>query len=268
MIKHMKAAERGELLVPTLRKFLASKEAQTSEPPEIGDAKMTIDCFTDRRDKYAEKEAFDAAHADWVHPSQVSRCIRDVWLQYRGAEKQKKSEVDLLADHLTFEIGTYTHVIIQNLCERAGVLVQREVPILDQKWHVVGNADGIIKLGGVKRILEIKTISAAGMIALRGPKPDHKRQMMMYSHFLGKLPCTILYVQKDRSELVEYSLEYDAAYVKTEVLDRITAVRQALTKKVPPKREGVFPDAGICQYCRFKKMCWDDRAIRAFVSGL
>lgn len=112
-------------------------------------------------------------------PSQVGGCLRSRFYARTGAE----------ADSFTieprtrriFDNGTYVHERIQSYLEAAGVLLMREVPIINDSFTIQGHTDGILKLSETELgVLEIKSINSRSCTELKSEKPEHKKQGLIY----------------------------------------------------------------------------------------
>lgn len=253
---------RGELLVPHLKKFLRIKAKLESIPLfgglyhkkfVISDAKMTVDCFKARIGAYKETIEEDF---EYFHPSQLGSCFRASWFDRHNAPRKKEEDGEATRSHLTFEIGTYLHVMFQNLCQHAGVLKKREVGIKDKKLRILGHADGVVNLRE-DYLLEIKTSNSNGFIRLTQPHESHKKQVTAYMKSLSLERALIVYIDKDRSQLKEFAFPYEEKFYQAHVKDRIAYYFETVEMKTPPEREGSNPNLPPCRYCPFQEICFD-----------
>lgn len=256
--------KRGELLLPILRSYLtkvAKAEdlgTQSHKDTVVRDAQQTIDCFKARQTEYNHRERLEG---DYFHPSQIGGCMRAMFFAEMNAPTDgSKTGADYLHDHLIFEVGTYFHVLFQNLCERAGVLLSREVAIQDKANRLLGHADGIVRISGIKYLLEIKTISERGFSGLNEVKEAHKQQTHAYMKSLNLPGAIVVYYNKGNSDTKEFFVAYSQTYYARKVaprIDKYFACKQA--KQLPPK-EGTSPYGMPCGYCAFRKLCFDNKA--------
>lgn len=259
----IKSLQKGEVLLPAIRRHLEQEDAllrsKQIESKEIvmADADMAIACFQERKKEYNHRQRLVG---DYYHPSQLGQCLRRMYYDELHApiDRNKLGE-DLLKEALTFEVGTYFHVLFQNLCQRAGVLVAREAPIVNPKLRIIGHADGILLIDGIKYLLEIKTINSRGFTMLTGPKYEHKLQITAYMKALGLKWAVVLYYSKDDSKVKEFVIQYDEEVYLREVAPRIETYFKSIRSRSIPDREGTSVNAFPCTFCQFKRICWDSR---------
>lgn len=251
-----------EVLLPILKKKLAigDKKVRSGERERSFyvkmDSRMSIACFTER---IAEFNHGDKATKDYFHPSQIGQCPRKLWYAQLDAPDNGPISLDeQLRQHLTFEIGTYFHVLFQNLCQRAGVLDQREVPIQCDEHKIIGHMDGRLKnLPDVgKAVLEIKTIKSANFDKLVQPKQEHSWQANIYCALQGLDHICFAYFNKDTSAVKEFFVKANPAEYENIVLPRIAAHHRNIKERRAPNREGRSASSFPCSYCEFSKVCW------------
>lgn len=278
----LESHERKEQLLPALRLFLKQERSQAEgaggsahRETVVADAKMTIDCFKERLSKYEGEDAKTARKAkEYFHPSQAAACMRQLWFARRNAPINKSSSgTDLLREHLIFETGTYIHVMFQNLCERAGLLEQREVMVCDDDQRIIGHADGIVKVPAengksIRSLLEIKTINARGFTSLRGPHESHRRQVTIYMKLLGLTQTNIVYLNKDKHEAREFVIPFDDKFYRKTVLPRIQTYFEVIKQDTPPDKEGFNPNSMPCLFCSFSRVCFDTFELNRFLKSL
>lgn len=259
------ALKSGQILIPLLKKQLLrearriEKGTLESKAVVMHDADMTISCFKERKKEYNHREQLDG---EFYHPSQLGQCLRKMWFDVKKAPKDgEETAEDLFKSHLVFEMGTYAHVLFQNLCERSGILEQREVAIIDPKNRILGHGDGVLKIGGRRYLLEIKTINARGFTELGAPKDAHKMQMTAYMKSLGLDAAIIIYIDKDGSRVKEFVYDYDAAYWRDVVKARISIFFDSVRDNTMPDREGSNPSKMPCNYCPFRRICFDSEEL-------
>jgi CRISPR/Cas system-associated exonuclease Cas4 (RecB family) len=260
-----------EVLIPRLRQFLvdqARRERSDSESHRkavIEDALLSAETFKRRAEEYNHD---DPTTKRYFHPSSIGRCLRELWFKRFKAPAFSQGDGRELESFLTFETGTYLHVVIQNLCHRAGVLLKREVEVLDHARRIIGHADGILKLNGRRYLLELKTINSRGFISLQAPKHAHVQQATAYMEVLGLTSAVILYFNKDNGALREFVVSFDEELHAKEVAGRIKTLRQCVKQRVAPDREGFTPKEQPCRYCDYTTLCFSEAATKAFVKAL
>lgn len=196
--------------------------------------------------------------------------MRLLWFSVKGAPVNGgQSSEDLMRRHLIFETGTYIHVMFQNLCDAAGVLDGREVPIIDAKLRIIGHADGRLLIDGHKYLLEIKTINARGFATLKDdPKFEHKQQTHAYMKSLGLDCAIIVYLGKDRHQSKEYVIPFSKKFYADHVANRIDKYFTHLRKNTMPEREGIAPGTFPCSFCEFSHVCFKESKLKVFLKKI
>jgi hypothetical protein len=260
----IKSVLKGEILLPLLRRHLEKEKDEiekgiiTDADVVIADADMTIRCFEERKKEYETRNNFNYGHTPMYHPSALGVCARKMWY---GAVRAPRDRVndggEILRSELIFETGTYVHVMFQNLCEKAGVLVRREIQIVRPDLQIIGHADGELEINKERYLLEIKTINARQFALLNEPHHAHKRQMTAYMKALGIKKAIIVYYNKDRHDLIEFVFEYSEDFYKKEVETVVKAHFHAVGHLIMPPREGTNPRRMPCMFCEFTSVCYD-----------
>lgn len=260
---------RGEILLPRLRVFLEKEyELQTTGRAKHKavvrhDAQMTIDCFKNRIETYNHSQPV----GEFFHPSALGACLRMLWYQEMKAPRNNKTTGhNLLRSHVTLEQGTYIHVFFQNLCERAGYLIQREFLTHSVPHKIIGHADGVLLINGEKYLLEIKSSNTRRFAQLvKGPYDEHKRQIMAYMKVLKLKKALIVYIDKDKSDTKEFCINYDEDFFQRFCAPRIKQhFRNIRNPRKPPAREGTNPNKLPCSYCDFNRVCHDSLEIKKY----
>lgn len=253
---------REERLLPLLKKHVADKARKENEVKGFrkayvqNDAQMTVDCFAERKQEYDHD---DPETKDYFHPSQIGQCMRKLWYRSKGAPTNGAPQPqDLLKSHLIFEIGTYAHVMLQNLLQAAGVLEKREAAVRCDKRKIIGHADGILRFSPKERsLLELKTINARGFSKLGEPKTEHQMQVLVYMNLLGLDDTSFLYYDKDSADLKEFIFPNDERRWKTEIAPRIQRYHDHACGNKAPEREGTNPSAFPCAWCEYSSVCFN-----------
>lgn len=258
----IKAIGKKEVLSPVLANFLNGRQVAiaagevSKKKGVILDAKLTVECYTARIEEFNHGEEIKG---EFFHPSALGGCMRREWFKHYKAPRDVTPSRDFLQQEITFEIGTHVHVIIQNLCARAGVLVKREVAIQNTKEKVLGHADAIIRIDGTKYLLEIKTINSRGFTMLANDcHHGHKRQIMTYMKCLGLQWGIVFYVDKDRSQTKEFVIQFDEDFYNAECGNRIKGFFKNVRDCTMPPRDGTSTSDFVCRYCEFQQLCWTD----------
>jgi hypothetical protein len=115
-----------------------------------------------------------------------------------------------------FDNGHGVHERLQKYLKDIGVLVEAEVPVVNQEYEICGSADGIIKLRNREGVIEIKSINSNGFYSTYEPKPEHLIQINVYMFCLDIPRGCVLYENKNNQKLKEFYVKLDS-----EILDPI-----------------------------------------------
>ncbi len=265
----MASLGRNDILLPKLHTWATRYYAKCEHTPALiaagtrQDANLTIRTFKRREAEYNHHG--DDKTKDYFHPSRIGGCPRAAAFGVFGAPSNRTPVgEELLKSHLTFEVGTYFHVLFQNLCSRAGLLLRREVHVQDDVLKIVGHADGILRLPS-KALLEIKTINARGYGLLKQAKPEHEEQATLYMGILKLKMAVFVYYNKDTSQLKEFRTTYSSDKF-AELVGRIEKRRSKIRQRILPSREGRKANMYPCTFCPFSRVCFDSEVLRAFIA--
>lgn len=257
---------RGDILLPMLKSFLLKEGREVlagmrkSRDGVVRDAELTIACFKERARTYNHQSSGPDKTKDYYHPSAIGRCQRELWYSHFDAPSAKGDVTgeEMLKTFLIFEIGTYGHVMFQNLCDRAGVLKSREVAVVDHLLRIIGHCDGELSIAAQgDPLLEFKTINLNGFSRLTEPKEAHRDQITVYMALLKKKSALVVYFCKDTSELKEYRVNFDEALWNDKLKPRIAAHHRAIKLRKQPAREGDSPMRFPCSYCAYNRICYE-----------
>lgn len=258
------------VLTPFLMDFLLKEQKSlerkkiTRKDVTVADAELTIECMEKRIEEFNHGRLADKGSVQAFHPSQIGRCMRSMWFDAFHAPMQPEPRADFLKRHLTFEFGTYIHVLVQNLCARAGILEAREAVVQSNDPFVEGHCDGIVNIEGVRYALEIKSINPRDFASLSEPKHEHLQQVTAYMMVLGLEFAIVLYVNKADSSVKEYVVSYDREFAAKHVYGRILRFQTCVQHRILPERETEGAGKAPCIYCRFAGLCYDQPALNHF----
>lgn len=262
--------KRGEILIPKLKAFL-EKEARRERKGLIEhadivkeDARLSIKTFKERREEYNHRAKLEG---EYFHPSQIGACMRKLVFHELKAPCDEATEGEaLLKNHLTFEIGTYFHVMFQNLCERAGLLTRREIAIMDKKLRIVGHCDAEFFIPNKTYTGELKTINSRQFTALTEPHEAHRQQVTAYMKACGREDALIIYFDKDRSAVKEFPFRFSEKFWLTKVKFRIDLFFDSVKNRKLPPREGESPYKYPCMFCPYARICFDTMELKKWMS--
>lgn len=264
--------KRKEVLMPYLRNFLESENKRhkgrlmRSDEIVIKDAELTIKAFKERKAEYNHGREFQG---EFFHPSRLGTCLRALFFEAKDAPKNRGYKDDSIwREFMIFETGTYVGVIFANLCERAGILKQREVPIMNRKHKVVGHADVWVTIEEEDYVVEVKTINAVQFSKLLQPQDSHRRQVMAYMKCLKVKKGLVVYLEKDRHATKEFVVEFDPDYYAEHVKGRIDRHFYSVNHNELPEKEGTTPQLMPCRFCCYTEVCFGTIQLRKFTDSL
>lgn len=259
---------RGELLLPRLYAFLSREQQRmaagftTKKDVVVADSRMTIRTFRERLHEFNH----GSDDYGYFHPSQLGRCLREVWFARFKAPRDKAPSSDqLFRDHMIFETGTYVGVFFQNLCERAGYLRAREVRVVDHAARIIGHADGDIEVDNQKAVLEIKTINTRGFMMLQKPHESHMRQIHAYMKPMRRELTSVVYLDKDRGAAKEFVVPFSKATYQEHVVQRVARFFRHVRQRTAPEKEGNSPHEMPCRFCSFQRVCYGTKEFNNFM---
>ena len=182
------------------------------------------------------------------HPSSLSSCPRKLYESYLIEDYSLIKEEPRLAR--IFENGHGVHKRLQTNFRDAGLLIDEDVPISDDKFEICGEIDGLLKYWDELIVLDVKSINKKGFRNLFRPSESHIIQLNVYLYCLGLRYGILLYECKDDQEIAEYLVEYDPR-VLLPIFRKIKYVQECLkSNTVPPRHDGYS-----CRWCEYDKTC-------------
>jgi hypothetical protein len=167
------------------------------------------------------------------------------------------------ASLLYMDMGTAIHRVFQKGLQRAGVLVEaeRRVSLKYKEIELSGMIDGVLKIDGEYKILEMKT---CGGLPSK-PKKEHLHQALTYALITGIYKVIIFYQSRKvagwdgKLECVEFEVE--ATPIQLDMVADIIATSFVCTVNgvIPPIPLHIAGQ-GDCGFCPFTSTCWGPTA--------
>lgn len=261
------------------------------------------------RQSVADSEVRDT---NFLHPSQICKkdwCPRSSWYTITSGEKQAETlrfnTLNIFAEghaiHAKWQSWMAGAGLLEGMwsCNRcfnkwwaaqeigtalrcpscdSDLITYREVPISDEKHHLLGHADGIINDRKGKAVIEIKSI---GMGTIRMENPDlffryqkkeitsdqvwkeikhpfipHLRQINLYMWVLGIQSGIVIYEWKASQDVKEFEVTLSENLI-TDIISSCLTVKAALESNAPPMRPvSASLDSSMCKNCLFYNRCW------------
>ena len=182
-------------------------------------------------DEYLKSRPKDKRARNCFHPSSLHKSAKELYHHYLEGDNNQDFPPRILR---IFENGDAVHDRLQTYLEKAGVLLQAEVPIENEEYEIIGHTDGILEISGVKGILEIKSMNANTFYSTYEPKPEHIIQINIYMFATGIKRGCLLYECKDDQALKEFYVMQDKSILDP-ILDKIRYVQECLKQGKEPK---------------------------------
>lgn len=208
-----------------------------------------------------------------IAPSSL-RCLRRTWFRLRGTEPDSAKSTDRVLN-FSARIGDACHELLQRkLSEHMGedwvslehYLKENPIPHtykLDPKGFETRIAfedipirfacDGIVRIMGEYRLLEIKSSDFSSWDDLTEPKPHHIKQVQCYATLLNLPSVLMVYIDRQYGGLKCYEVtvkQYEMDAINQSFKDLMLAVATNLAPEPLPKGDS-WCSANMCPY--FKK---------------
>ena len=206
-----------------------------------------------------------------LYPSESGKCERAIFYKALGIPGEP-----FQADtRLKFSLGDMVelqliYILGHSLKSPDSVYdnnVIREIPIGRRSWR--GATDGIVKIDGVRRNLEVKSASSYGFKATKRKGVDdafgYLTQACVYTRYLMKeklidVPETVfLYVDRDSMHLHEETVRFEDWGYAEEADAKFNHILDCIEAKKKPKRPYDLERGKLglaCRYCAHKYTCW------------
>jgi hypothetical protein len=152
-------------------------------------------------------------------------------------------------------------------------LEYKEVPFRSREYNMVGRADADLTTDG---LIEIKTIGVGSvrfeaphlvekhgenMEALwrdiKHPFPSHRKQGILYCHFLEREQITFIYDPKFVSAAPkEFVVQYNASIIEDILEECLLINRDVALGRVPKRPEWAEKSHRTCARCPYRKVCY------------
>lgn len=175
----------------------------------------------------------------------------------------------------------------QESCDCGGVERYREVPFHSERYHMMGHADGLVKLGEEFMLIEIKSIGLGTLRfealhlhdalqqklktpdevwnAITHPFPSHLIQGQIYLRLMKEcypdidVPTIVfIYEWKATGEIKEFVVHRSADFSQP-FFDRSLEVAVGVRTKgevMPARPDWADRDSGFCQACDYYQSCY------------
>jgi len=272
LLKDVLKRDDSKILITLMRKYLFKIQRDIFEGKldthdwEAEYTDFQVKHLAKMRDQHIAREARVHSKGKF-HPSSLSGCRRALYFKtFRAPRNPPFSADDAMKEHLIFTMGDMVHLRHQALFYMMGILEAAEVPIEDEENDIEGHTDCILNIEGKRYIQDSKSINARGFSVLfkEGVQDGHVTQIQSYMMATGIKDGILLYENKDRHDLFEEDLTYDAD-ITDEVIESIDVIKGHILRKDVPDKEGESPNAAICMWCPFTQLCHTPAKMEAFL---
>jgi CRISPR/Cas system-associated exonuclease Cas4 (RecB family) len=259
------------------------------------------------RRRVDHENARDTQH---IHPSEMSKeewCPRATWYRIQRYPIERE---DSFSFHLSniYEEGHDIHNKYQTWLWDAGVLEgvfqclvcgvgwydrsphvcrecgsnllrYNEVPLYDEEYRILGHADGVVFINGVRYVIEIKSVGVrtldfeapqlsnrikSGELTLdqawkdiKQPFLSHRKQGAIYCSILGIHQVVFIYEWKPNQQRREF-LVRPSKRMTAELFEQAGTVVHGLRTGFPPRRPewASVQDVPNCRACPYQETCW------------
>jgi len=218
---------------------------------------------------------------DGFHPSRLGGCPRAIFFDAFNApidvEKLKRSKQAGLG-LMRMENGTFTHIRLQSIMYRMGILESFEDRAQGYVDDVAfsGRYDGIIRVRkgtwpsfrgehGKRYLLEIKSANNKNFCLKAGGTPDefHRLQIQIYLHILGLEEAILLYENKDNQNPHDELITYDPVELEAGV-----ELARRFNRMIGKRRFPDKPKKAYCYTCEYESLCKGGARLKEFMDGL
>lgn len=179
----------------------------------------------------------------------AGKCQRAVFFKFKNVVCEK-ADPRLLR---IFEHGELLHRNIFNILYRLKIGVTTEVKIPEQEL-ISGRADAILCLNNENYVLDIKSINSMAFKKLLAPKEENIYQIQLYLHYFKIKKGILLYIDKDRQEIKEFVVNYDANLVG-QLLIGFEQLKNKIINNILPVALFDYPKNWQCSYCQYRQIC-------------
>lgn len=198
------------------------------------------------------------------HPSQLSRCARNLYYERIGVAPKGNIDAHL---RMIFDTG---HAVHEQLGKYIAGMFGLEQAIVEgrvvvDEFFIAGSADLILfhDDGTTRRVIDFKTINDKGFSRLQQPKIDAKGNVkpigmrpyiwQIHSYMVGlDTPLsTLFYYNKNNSMILEYPVVFSLP-LWLRIEGKLKGIEECVRNGTPPPRE---VDKWGCSTCKFHWKC-------------
>jgi hypothetical protein len=181
-------------------------------------------------DDYLQRRPRDERATRCFHPSSLHKSPRELYWHYLHGDNNQEFESRVLR---IFDNGHAVHARLQGYLSEIGILKQKEIPVQNAEYEICGQADGILDIGGLEGVLEIKSMNGNQFYSCFEPKPDHLIQLNVYMFCLGIPRGCLLYENKNDQQLKEFFVKQDEKILNP-ILRKIKSVQRCIQEGKEP----------------------------------
>jgi len=194
------------------------------------------------------------------YPSSIGFCSRRIAMQMLGYERPDMDPRILRI----MDNGTYTHHRYEDLFDKMGIQVEREVVLKDEELRISGRTDSHIRFkdengNEVDALVELKSAKDSQFNRMKKegePRADHYDQLQLYMHLTGIHKGVIFVENKDTQDTLEFWVDYDEERAN-QLIEKIRMINACVDMEILPEKEFEITSFE-CRFCDFRYLCWEE----------
>lgn len=206
-----------------------------------------------REDKFREKKSFAPSGLGYS-----GSCPRYWWYAFNGADFTYDTDPTAIAN---MDAGSDSGARLAKLFDKAGILIDDEVPVNYKNPDIFGYIDAIVRWKGEAVLVEIKTTNNANWNkrVTTNTVPGYQlAQLLIYMYVTKHDKGFFLTENKDTNQLFVYPVKMtdDHRKVVEDIFEWMRMVKDNVDNGELPTRP--FTKSSFqCKGCPVKETCWD-----------
>ena len=198
-----------------------------------------------------------------VRVSSVGDCVRKNWARMNDVAMDEGRGLTGRT-YSIFQLGDKIEELVLDHLRGAGFTVtdeQASVRFETGEGLLVGHIDGVIRIGGERMLLEVKSANDNNFnrceeMGYEVWQPKYASQIHCYMAGLGLNNCVVVVYNKNTSEIYVEQIRFDVGCYRRARADTELILRD--NKGKPPERpvEARNQSCPLCKWCDFKGWCW------------
>jgi CRISPR/Cas system-associated exonuclease Cas4 (RecB family) len=188
-----------------------------------------------------------------IWASQAAVCTRQAVL----SSTRDDTEITEPAGAGYYALGSAIEDIVLKALQAKDALLFAQFKLPDIGLNMGGYIDGIVRVGGRVRVLEVKSCGDLP----KQPKLEHRAQAMIYAAVTGLQP-TLFYFSRGVADFAGNLRVREFAMTPTrdelqDALFKVAFARECMELGLIPERPISFTSQADCGFCPWKDICWN-----------